>query len=82
VKRERQLDDGIEPGKRSVTRPHFFDENPAVPATKQMHRAAGQNRFSEPISRLLNRRLLLFDRCHECAALAEVISAWSHGRAR
>ena len=49
-----------------------------MPASKQMHHAPGEDRFGEPIRRLLNRRLLVFNRGHQCAALAKVISAWSH----
>src|SRR5438874_12039778 len=43
-----------------------------------MHHSPRQNRFREPVGRLLNRRLLLLDNRNEFATFAEILGAWSH----
>ena len=82
MKAQRQLDDRIEAGERAVARPHFLDQNPAVARAEQMDHAPGQNRFREPIGRLLNGRLLLLYDGEQFTAFLQVPRSRTHGRRR
>ena len=79
---QRELDDGIEARKRTVTRPHLLHENPAVARAEEVNHAPGENRLGEPICRPLNGGLLAFDGGQKFAASVQVICARSHRRAR
>ena len=52
VEAQREFNDRIETGKRSVARPHFLDQNPAVPGAEEVNHPSGKNCFSEPTSGL------------------------------
>src|SRR5262249_54116958 len=78
VETQGKFDDGIEAGERPVARPHLLDEDAAVTRAEQVHHASGQDRRSKPVRRLLDGRLLAFDRGEQFAAVMEVIGAWAH----
>ena len=44
-----------------------------------MHHAPRQDRFREPVGRLLNLRLLFFNRPNQSAALNEILGTRIHG---
>ena len=76
VKRNRQLDDGIETGKGAVTGPHLLDHDARVAAAENMHHAPGQDRLREPVRRLADRLVLRGDHVHQRAALGQIIQKW------
>ena len=72
VKCEREFDDGIEPGKRAIAGPHFFDHDARVPGSKHVDHAAGQNGGGEEVGGLGDQWQLRFDRVDEVAGFFKI----------
>jgi hypothetical protein len=79
VERERQFDDRVEPWKRSVSRPHFLDENPAVPGAEHVDHAPAQDCFREPIGGLRDGVVLRLDDANQFTTFLQILGARTHG---
>ena len=78
VKRQRELNDGIEAGEGAVARPHFLHQNAAVAGAKDVHHLSGEDRLCEHVGGLLDERKLIADTIEESLAGVEVLEGGSH----
>src|SRR3989442_6456958 len=75
---ERQLDDRIKAGERSITWPHFLDHDSTVTTAEQVYHPPGKNSSRKPFRRLFDRVFLPAHCVDYCFALFEILQSWCH----